>query len=66
MDRKVKEIMTTPVITIKPTDNLELTYMYMRDNKIKRLVVVDPEQNDKCVGVISLSHLNVAAEVPVS
>ncbi|HEV8387288.1 MAG TPA: CBS domain-containing protein [Nitrososphaera sp.] len=52
---KVKEIMSSPVVTIKPYDSIETASSAMAGKKIKRLVVV--EQDGSMAGVISLTDI---------
>lgn len=46
----VSEIMTSPLITINPDDDLDDAARLMRDSDIRRLVVTS---NDKIIGVLS-------------
>ena len=43
IDRKVEELMTSPIIVIKPQNTIEEAVKSMRDNGVKRLVVIDDE-----------------------
>lgn len=52
---KVKEIMSSPVVTIKPYDSIETASTAMAGKKIKRLVVV--EQDGSMAGVLSLTDI---------
>lgn len=52
---KVKEIMSSPVVTIKPYDSIETASTAMAGKKIKRLVVI--EQDGSMAGVISLTDI---------
>ena len=52
---KAKEIMFSPVVTVKPYDSIETAAETMAGRKIKRLVVV--EQDGSMVGVISLTDI---------
>ena len=52
---KVKEIMSSPVVTIKPYDSIETASAAMAGKKIKRLVVV--EQDGSMAGVLSLTDI---------
>ncbi|HJS82200.1 MAG TPA: CBS domain-containing protein [Nitrososphaera sp.] len=52
---KAKEIMSHPVITVKPYDSVETAAAVMAKMKIKRLVVV--EQDGSMEGVISLTDI---------
>lgn len=52
---KVSEIMSSPVVTIKPYDSIETASTAMAGKKIKRLVVI--EQDGSMAGVISLTDI---------
>jgi CBS domain-containing protein len=52
---KAKDIMSHPVITVKPYDSVETAAAVMAKMKIKRLVVV--EQDGSMEGVISLTDI---------
>jgi CBS domain-containing protein len=52
---KVKEIMSSPVVTVKPYDSIETASTAMAGKKIKRLVVV--EQDGSMAGVLSLTDI---------
>jgi len=52
-DLKVKDIKTSPVITIYPEDTLEKAMEKMRFHNIERLPVVDPNNPKKLVGFLS-------------
>ena len=54
-DVKAKDIMSRPVITIKPYDSVEKADAVMAKMKIKRLVVI--EQDGSMEGVISLTDI---------
>ncbi|OYT42615.1 MAG: CBS domain-containing protein [Candidatus Aenigmarchaeota archaeon ex4484_224] len=51
---KVEQIMSTPVITIDPSEDLEKAVEIMVKNNIKRLAVVEGE---KIVGIITASDI---------
>ena len=51
---KISQAMKTKVITIKPEDTLDEALELMRNNKIKRLPVVE---NNNLVGVITLTDI---------
>jgi len=51
---KVKEIMTSPLVVVEPTMNLEEAAKLMFQMKIKKLAVVDGK---KLVGVVSLTDI---------
>jgi CBS domain-containing protein len=52
---KAKDIMSRPVITVKPYDSVETAAAIMAKMKVKRLVVV--EQDGSMEGVISLTDI---------
>jgi len=52
---KAKDIMSHPVITVKPYDSVETAAAIMAKMKIKRLVVI--EQDGSMDGVISLTDI---------
>ena len=54
-DVAAKDIMSSPVITIKAYDSIETAAAVMAKNKIKRLVVV--EQDGSLAGVLSVTDI---------
>ncbi len=54
MNVKVKEIMTTPLIVVAPTTDLEQAVRLMFKDKIKKLAVVD---TNKLVGIVTLTDI---------
>ncbi len=50
---RVKDLKTSPVITIFPEDSLETAMSKMRYHHIERLPVVDPNNPKKLVGILS-------------
>lgn len=54
-DVVVKNIMSSPLITIKTIDSIETAATVMTKNKIKRLVVV--EQDGSLAGVLSITDI---------
>lgn len=56
---KLKECMTTPVITCKSDDNIDDAINTMKNKKIRRIPVVD--KNNKLQGIISLGDIAVLA-----
>ena len=51
---KVKEIMTTPLVVVEPSTDLEEAVKLMFQNKIKKLAVVDA---NKLVGIVTLTDI---------
>ena len=51
---KVKEIMTTPLVVVEPSTDLEEAMKLMFQNKIKKLAVVDA---NKLVGIVTLTDI---------
>jgi CBS domain-containing protein len=54
VDTKVKEIMTTPLVVVEPSTDLEGAVNLMFQNKIKKLAVVDA---NKLVGIVTLTDI---------
>jgi CBS domain-containing protein len=54
MNTKVKEIMTTPLVVVEPTMDLEEAVKLMFQSKIKKLAVVDA---NKLVGIVTLTDI---------
>jgi CBS domain-containing protein len=54
MNTKVKEIMTTPLVVVEPSTDLEEAVKLMFQNKIKKLAVVDA---NKLVGIVTLTDI---------
>lgn len=54
-DMKAKEIMSSPVISVKPYDSVETAAAVMTSKRIKRLVVV--EQDGSIAGLVSLTDI---------
>ena len=57
---KIDEIMTTNLITVPPTENLETVRTLMHDNQIHHLPVVDGDQ--QLVGLVTLSNVLAATD----
>ena len=54
MNTKVKEIMTTPLVVVEPSMDLEEAVKLMFREKIKKLAVVDA---NKLVGIVTLTDI---------
>ena len=54
MNTKVKEIMTTPLVVVEPSMDLEEAVRLMFQEKIKKLAVVDA---NKLVGIVTLTDI---------
>ena len=54
VNTKVKEIMTTPLVVVEPSTDLEEAVKLMFQNKIKKLAVVDA---NKLVGIVTLTDI---------
>jgi len=54
MNTRVKEIMTTPLVVVEPTMDLEEAVKLMFQSKIKKLAVVDA---NKLVGIVTLTDI---------
>lgn len=54
LNTKVKEIMTTPLVVVEPSTDLEEAVKLMFQNKIKKLAVVD---SNKLVGIVTLTDI---------
>ncbi len=55
---KVKEIMSSPLITVKPSDDILVAVERIKRNKIHRLVVVE---KGKVVGIVSVGDIAVTS-----
>ena len=60
LECKVGDAMSTQVITVYADDRLEDAIRLMEDNEIRRIVVVD--ENDQCIGM--LSQADIALNAP--
>ena len=54
---KIGEFMTKSIISAHPNDNIDLAIREMKENKVRRIPVVD--DNNKVVGIISLGDVAV-------
>lgn len=57
---RISQIMSKNIISIAPDDTIEEAVKLMRDNKIKRLPVVDGKKN--LVGLISMTDIAANAD----
>jgi CBS domain-containing protein len=57
--KKVYDIMAKTVVTVDKEDSLDRAIELMRDNKIKRLPVLD---KDKLVGIVTLTDIAANAD----
>ena len=57
---KIDEIMTTDLITIAPTENLDTARTLMHDHQIHHLPVVD--EQEKLVGLVTLTNVLAATD----
>lgn len=55
---KVKKIMSSPLITVKPDDNIMVAVEKIRRNRIHRVTVVE---GDKVVGILSTGDIAVTS-----
>ncbi|WP_370467988.1 CBS domain-containing protein [Nitrospira sp. KM1] len=58
----VRDCMTTELITAKPDDHLEHVAALMKDNQIRRLVIIDGEGSPQ--GVIAIGDLFQRGDLP--
>jgi len=57
---KVSEFMSKPVITCKADDDIDLAIEKMKNNKIRRIPIVD--DNNRVIGIISLGDVAVISK----
>jgi CBS domain-containing protein len=55
---KVREWMTTPVVTVTPMHSISNAHQVMKENGIRRLPVVE---NDRLVGIITIGDVREAS-----
>jgi CBS domain-containing protein len=55
---KVREWMTSPVLTVTPTHSISGAHQIMKDNGIRRLPVVE---EDKLVGIVTIGDVREAS-----
>jgi CBS domain-containing protein len=53
-DTLVRDIMTAPVVTVSPKNNVEECMRLMTENRVRHLPVVD---RDQVVGIVSIGDL---------
>lgn len=56
---RAREVMSQPVVTVTPEENLEACCQRMEENQIRRLPVVD--QSGRCCGMVSQADIARAA-----
>jgi CBS domain-containing protein len=56
-DVRIREIMSSPIVTVEPNATVETAADLMLSNKVRHLLVID-EQTGKPVGIIAPSDLN--------
>jgi CBS domain-containing protein len=61
-DTPVEECMTTNVICCRPEDDLEKALDLMKENQVRRILVVDDKNSVK--GILSTADLFLKADVP--
>ncbi|HEV8486741.1 MAG TPA: CBS domain-containing protein [Blastocatellia bacterium] len=61
-DTPVDEFMTTNVICCKAEDNIEQAVKLMKENQVRRILVVDSKNAVK--GIVSMADLFLRADVP--
>ena len=54
MNIKVREIMTTPLVVVEPSTDLDEAVKLMFQNKIKKLAVIDA---NKLIGIVTLTDI---------
>jgi CBS domain-containing protein len=54
---KVRDVMNTKVATIEPGKDIFDALVKMRDLDVRQLPVIDPENNDKLVGLLTLKDV---------
>lgn len=55
LDMTVGEIMSTPLVSVRPDDSIDKCYQVLEQNQIRRVPVVDA--TGKCVGIVSLADI---------
>ncbi len=55
----IREWMTSPVLTIRPEAAISLAHSMMKENKVRRLVVVD--EQDRLVGILTIGDVREAS-----
>jgi len=54
----VRDVMSAPAVTCRPSDAIEKAESAMRDHRIRRVAVID--ENDRVMGIVSLNDLVLA------
>ncbi|MEW5820745.1 MAG: chloride channel protein [Cyanobacteriota bacterium] len=57
LETKISEIMSKHIITVTPDNKLDYALHKLHDNKIGRLIVVDPANNKKLAGILTRSDI---------
>ena len=55
----IREWMTSPVLTIRPEAAISLAHSMMKENKVRRLAVVD--EQDRLVGILTIGDVREAS-----
>lgn len=64
---RVRDAMSTPVVTARPDTTLEELARLMLDERVGSVVIVDPADRERPVGVVTETDFDVAADpVPLT
>jgi len=55
----IREWMSSPVLTIRPEAAISLAHSMMKENKVRRLIVVD--DNERLVGILTIGDVREAS-----
>jgi len=55
----IREWMSSPVLTIRPEAAISLAHSMMKENKVRRLAVVD--EQDRLVGILTIGDVREAS-----
>lgn len=65
--RRVGSLMTAPVVTAKPSASLEEVARLMLDQRVGSVVIVDPSEESRVVGIVTESDFDVREDpVPLA